>query len=290
MTMKTRWNYLKGRCHYLNYHPVFRRSPLRIVFRLLLWRMRCLLNIPAVISLPCWDARFFIPPWWGGEGTTMIFAARQEYENELRHLERFVSNGNVVVDAGASCGIYTIAAAKLVGEKGRVIAFEPGVRSASVLIRNIELNGLNNVRLYREALSDRVGRARLYHHRGPVASSMAVGDSNKHQFDEITTTTLDSMLKQEGLDRVDFLKMDIEGAEELALRGGKTLFAKFHPVIVFEMNLLAATRFGLDADGAWRYLQGLSYRFFILDKTGKLNPLESPPNNCQREFRNIIAM
>lgn len=136
----------------------------------------------------------------------MIFALRDKYELELAYLNRFVLPGMVVVDAGASCGIYTVAAAKLVGDVGRVIAFERGAKSASVLIRNIELNGLNNVRLYREALSDRVGHARLYNHRGPVAYSIAVGESNRDRFDEITTTTLDSMLKQEKLDRVDFLK------------------------------------------------------------------------------------
>lgn len=84
--------------------------------------------------------------------------------------------------------------------------------------------------------------------------------------------------------------MDIEGAEELALWGGKTLFAKSHPVIVFEMNPSAAVRFGLDADGAWRLLKKLSYHFFVLDEAGKLNPIKSPPNEGPWEFKNVIAI
>jgi FkbM family methyltransferase len=222
----------------------------------------------------------------------MYFAVREDYEMELAHLERFVSPGNIVVDAGAGCGIYTVAAAKLVGDAGgRVIAFEPSARFTSVLKRNIELNSLNNVRLYCEALSDREGQARLYHHCRCVANSIAPGDSNSNRFDEVATTTLDSMLKREGIDRIDFLKMDIEGAEELALRGGKLLLAKSPPVIVFEMNPSAAHRFGLEGDGAWRHLQGLQYRFFAFDEVAELTPLTVPPDDKgQWGFRNIIAI
>lgn len=281
--LPTRWRYL---CN----HSAFRQAPLRTAGRILYWRIRCLLGISAVIEFPRWDARFFLPAWRGGEGTTMYFAVREDYEIELAHLDRFVSPGNIVVDAGAGCGIYTVAAAKLVGNAGRVIAFEPSARLALVLKHNIKLNGLNNVRLYCEALSNREGHARLYHHCRCVAYSISPGDSNKTRFDEVTTTTLDSMLEREGIDRIDFLKMDIEGAEELALRGGKSLFAKSHPVIIFEINPSAARRFGLDADGAWRHLRGLRYRFFALDEAGELSPLKSVLDESQYAFENVIAI
>lgn len=289
-SVRERLGTLPTRSRYLCSHPAFRQAPLRTIGRLLYWRIRCLLGISAIIELPRWGARFFLPAWRGGEGTTMYFVAREDYEIELSHLERFVSPGNIVVDAGAGCGIYTVAAAKLVGNAGRVIAFEPSAKLASVIEKNIKLNELNNTQLYCEALSNREGHARLYHHCRCVAYSISPGDSNKTRFDEVVTTTLDSMLEREGIDRIDFLKMDIEGAEELALRGGKTLFAKSHPVIVFEVNPSAARRFGLDPDGAWRHLQRLQYRFFALDEAAKLSPLKSLIDESQYAFENVIAI
>lgn len=281
---------LRTRLAYLQGHPLFRRAPLRTVFRIALWRVRCWLGMHAEIELPRWKARMYLPALWGAAGTTMIFATREDYETELANLHRFVSPGGVVVDAGASCGIYTIAASKLVGDSGRVIAFEPGAQSASVLERNVELNQLRNVSVYREAMSDRVGEAKLYSHRGPVASSIAPGDHEDGAYDEVVTTTLDSVLEREGVGGVDFLKMDIEGAEELGLRGAQSVITRSHPVVVFEMNPPAAVRFGLATDGAWRFLERHDYHFFEFDRAGELRRLDAPPCETNWEFRNVVAI
>jgi FkbM family methyltransferase len=284
------WEVLRAKLRFLLWQPAFRKAPIRVLGRLLVWRIRCWLGIPAVIGLPRYHAKFFLPARWGGEGTTLIYIAREDFELELAHLDRFISPGSVAVDAGANCGIYTVVAARLVGDTGKVIAFEPGERTAPVLEHNIELNGLSNVRLYRDALADRDGKARLYHHEGPVARSIAAGDSRQDEFDEVSTITLDSVAQREGIPRIDFLKLDIEGAEELALRGAELVLSKSHPVVVFEINPSAVVRFGLATDGAWRHLHRLAYLFFALDTTGRLEPLYAPPTEDLLGFRNIVAI
>ncbi len=290
MGFADRWEDLGAKLRFLRRQPAFRKAPMQTLSRLLAWRIRCWLRIPAEIGLPRYRARFFLPARWGGEGTTLLYAAREDFELELTYLHCFVSAGGVAVDAGANCGIYTVAAGKLVGDTGKVIAFEPGERTASVLEYNIKLNGLSNVRLYRAALADRDGKARLYHHEGPVARSIAAGDRGQDGFDDVSTITLDSMAQREGITRIDFLKMDIEGAEELALRGAESILSKSHPVVVFEMNPSAVVRFGLAADGAWRHLQRLGYLFYALDITGVLQPLSTPPTGDRWEFQNIVAV
>ena len=74
-----------------------------------------------------------------------------------------------------------------------MFAFELSAKPASVIKKNIKLNELNNTKLYCEALSDREGYARLYHHCRCVAYSISPGDNNRTQFGEVTTTTADSM-------------------------------------------------------------------------------------------------
>ena len=119
---------LRGKWRYLRNHAGFQQAPLTAISRLIRWRLHCALGIPAIVNVSPWGARLFLPPQWRGAGTTMIFAVRGHYEKELAYLRHFVSPGMVVVDGGANCGIYSVAAGRLVGPSGRVIAFEPSDR------------------------------------------------------------------------------------------------------------------------------------------------------------------
>ncbi len=268
-------------------HAGFRRAPARCLLRLLGWRLRCFLSWPAVIELPRWQAQFLLPAEWGGAGTTMIFMAREDYEIESRYLGRFIAPGDVVVDAGASCGIYTVGAAKLVGRGGRVLAFEPGRESFSVLERNIKLNLANNVRCFRSALSERDGVARLFHDENrPVSYSLGSGNNAEGFWEQTRTITLDTVAEQEGVSRLDLLKMDVDGAEELVLKGGRALLSGSRPTILFEINPGGARRLGLAPDGAWQALAKLGYRFFSLRPKGILSPLAVWPKRTM----NVVAL
>lgn len=282
---------VRARWKYLLTHPAFRQSRLLTLFRLLRWRLQCALGIPATIRLPLWEARMYLPPRGrGGGGTNMIFAVRCRYEKELLHLGRFISPGMVVVDGGASCGIYTIAAAKLVGSTGRVFSFEPAVDTFSVLRKNIDLNRLENVRAYRAALSDTDGAAVLYHNMdGPNGFSLGcprmLGLELKQE--EVATRTLGRLAQEEGVQRIGLIKLDVEGAEELALRGAGQLIARLRPTIIFEFYRTGAEQLGLDPLGSWKLLKGLGYTFSCLAEGGDLRPLDHPP--VSDEVINVIA-
>jgi FkbM family methyltransferase len=278
-----------GKYQYLIAHPGFRRSPTLTLARLLRWRVQCALGIPAILSLPEWNARFYLPPRWQGAGTTMIYALRSSYENELKHLSRFISPGMVVVDGGASCGIYTVAAAKLVGPSGLVLSFEPGVEAFSVLRDNIGLNGLKNVRIYRAALSDTEGKAALYHHaHRPNSFSLGPSEAPSIESEEVTIRTLSRAAQEEGAQRIDLIKLDVEGAEELVLHDAEQLIARSRPIIILEVNGIAAQRLGLDPIGSCRVLQKLGYTFFSLTEWGDLCPLDHQP--LGNEIINLVAI
>jgi FkbM family methyltransferase len=219
----------------------------------------------------------------------MIFAVRNHYERELRYLHHFVAPGMVVVDGGASCGIYTAVAARLVGPSGRVLSFEPGAEAFSVLTKNIQLNHLTNVRAHCAALSDRDGRALLYHlERGPNSFSIGCPKSTAVESEEVVTRTLDEMFREEGIDRVEFIKLDTEGAEELVLRGAGQSIARSRPTIIFEVNAVAARQLGLRPCGAWELLMTWGYRFLFLTESGDLRELDEPP--MADTIQNVIAV
>lgn len=142
----------------------------------------------------------------------------------LETFRRLLRPGDVFVDAGANIGVYTVFAAKAVGPSGNVVAVEMMPDTADRLEMHVQANGLRNVRVERLALSDepnrtvvatvdggKFGQARLGGARGPVEGTV--------REIAVTTSTLDLLTGE--LPRIRVLKMDLEGAEEAALRGAQ---------------------------------------------------------------------
>jgi len=132
--------------------------------------------------------RFF----WGNEG---------EYDNEKIHLR----SGDVVFDVGACMGVFSVLAGLAVGEMGRVYAFESLQKYASVLKTNIALNNLRNVTVVEKALGDAPATVRM------EGITIVDGAGN------IPVTTIDAFVQKQGIERIDFLKMDVEGFERKVL-------------------------------------------------------------------------
>jgi FkbM family methyltransferase len=232
----------------------------------------------ATIHLRRWGVRMSLPPNWRGVAK-LIYAFRDYYEPELVFLEKLLSPGMVFVDAGANFGIYTAMASKVVSESGLVISFEPSARAFPVLRENIAINAFKNVLAFPTALTDRTGRAVLYHHSA-VGSDALAKDST---FDtdaygqEIETDSLDDVLQRTSVGRVDVIKMDVQGAEELAMRGANEIIRSMRPVIMFEFHPEGAMSLGLQPEGAWNFLKGHGYHFFNVEQEGTSIRLLSPP-------------
>ena len=277
----------KGKWDFLSMHPAFRMAPMRTTLRLASWRTRCLFRKTATVHLRRSGVQMILPPNWRGVGK-LIYAFRDYYEPELLYLERVLSPGKVFVDAGANFGIYTLLASKIVGEAGRVISFEPSSRVFPVLRRNITLNGFKNVLAFPIALTDKPGRARLYYHSAVGCDSLgkdASFEPDAHA-EEIGTESLDTVLKQTSVGRVDVIKMDVQGAEELALRGANEIVSSMRPIVIFEFFPEGAVSLGLSPNGPWNFQQDQGYEFFIVGERGAVFRLLSPPP----AIANILAI
>jgi FkbM family methyltransferase len=226
----------------------------------------------------------FLPPEWGGIAK-LAFAFRERYEPELPYLEQMLSPGMTFVDAGACYGLYTLAGSKIVGEAGRVIAFEPAARAFRVLRKNIVLNSLANVVAYPLALTANSGRALLYYHPNVGCDSLGRDDSFTENSEEVATESLDNVLRKISVDHVDVIKMDVQGAEELVLRGANKILQSSHPAVIFEVYPPGTVLLGLSPYGAWDFLEKLGYEFFVVEREGALRRELSPPSD-----RNVVAI
>ena len=173
------------------------------------------------------------------EHPMMVQMAMGTYE-PAKHamIRRHLRPGMTFVDAGANRGYFTLQAARLVGSSGRVISIEPAPENYSYLQRSIELNGYTNTRALPIALSDRNGYADLQilgrsteHTLAPLAHPLK--DQPKIT---VPTATLDSVVAERQLQRVDMVKIDVQELEIEVLRGAQhTLRA--NPQLVMFLDL-----------------------------------------------------
>jgi FkbM family methyltransferase len=151
--------------------------------------------------------------------------------------------GDTVADVGAFRGTYTVIAAALAGPTGRVVAFEPTAANANVIRTNLALNDLAaRVHIEPAAVSDRMGTAEFFVW-GDASTNALTRQHDASAGIHVRTVALDEYFAR-SLPGV--LKMDIEGAEILALRGAKRLLAS-PAVILCELHPYAWPEFGTDA-------------------------------------------
>jgi len=155
-------------------------------------------------------------------------------ETEVNIFREKLETGMTVIDIGANIGYYTIIAGKRIGVNGKVFAFEPEENNFSLLSRNISLNKLNNVTVFKVALTDKSGEKSLYldnDNKGHHSLSSQKSKTEKSVL--VRTDTLDNILEKYGSPKIDLIKMDIEGAEFLALEGMVKILAMNPELILF---------------------------------------------------------
>ena len=130
-----------------------------------------------------------------------------------------IRRGDLVIDAGANIGDFTVRASRAVGPEGRVLAIEPSAESRALLAQNVLLNGAANVTISAAALSDRPS-LRWYSASGSYLVQSPDGEAGSSQ---LQTEPLGAVMARAGFDRADVIKMDIEGAEVSALRDVESL-------------------------------------------------------------------
>ncbi len=205
-------------------------------------------------------------------------------EKELFLLNRLVRVGDVCLDVGAAGGAHLLIMARRVGDSGSVLGVEPRPASLRALRRLVNLTGVaDRVRLTAVALADRVGAQRL---RVPVVPTRAHFRGSRQDFTEVAafaglpareievrTTTLDELVAAEGLDRVDVLKCDVEGAELLVLAGATDVLARLRPIVIMEADDEHQRRFDATAQDVLDAVTAHGYRVYRY-RRGRLEPVD----------------
>ncbi|MBA7507590.1 hypothetical protein ES706_06310 [subsurface metagenome] len=187
------------------------------------------------------------------------FGVYEPFRTEI--IKQQIQKGNVVLDIGANIGYFTLIFAQLVGERGKVFAFEPEPDNFALLQKNMEANGYQNVILVKKAVSNKARKVKLYLSEDNKGDHRIYDSHDGRKFVEVEVITLDEYFKDYDL-KVDFIKMDIQGAEGGALEGCSLLIERNRNVkIITEFWPIGLKRFGTKPE---EFLMLLTKRGFEL--------------------------
>jgi FkbM family methyltransferase len=193
-------------------------------------------------------------------------------EPASRAMRLLLRPDDVVIDAGANIGLFTVLAAARVGPRGGVIACEPSPATMAILRANVARNSFDWVDLQEVALAEAAGRLELeVFTPGSGFSSFAPEDAGAGSRIEVAVTTLDD-LAGGLLDRVRLVKLDVEGAELRALRGATRLLEGPRPDFIVELEPEHLERQGSTLREVQTLFQDAGYKGYGISN-GALEPI-----------------
>lgn len=193
------------------------RLPLRMIPHSMLMRIR---------YGPCRGMK-----WIAGSSNHGCWLGTYELEKQ-KAIQRFIKSGMIIYDIGAHAGIYSLLFSKLVGQNGKVFAFEPYAENVANFLEHIRLNRLNNIVLIQSSIIDKSGLASFL-----IGGSSGTGSiTHIHTYLQIPTFSLDELVFNFNFPLPDLIKMDVEGAEAMIIKGMQRVITKKKTIIFIALH------------------------------------------------------
>ena len=172
-------------------------------------------------------------------------------------------DGCVMLDVGAHIGYFTLKASVRTGRGGRVVAFEPNPRTLEILRANVAASGAANVTIVPVACTDSETTLKFYDASAggnSMVSSLSRSTAGL-QAQEFTVRgrPIDNVIRELGIERVDLVKVDVEGAELYVLRGARETLQRYHPKIVIEVIPDHLAGMHTTVDELFAFIKGMGY-------------------------------
>jgi FkbM family methyltransferase len=215
-----------------------------------------------------WGCELYLSPYYVIDRSIIAFGT---FESGLhRFLEHNVRPGMVCLDIGANLGEVAMHMARKTGPSGRVLAFEPIPPVRARLEQHVAHNNLGDVvRVESLALSNGEGRVTMSYATAAepnqgMGSMVNIANAHTSLRIEVPTQTLDALVAMRGLERVDFIKIDVQGAEPLVLAGARETLARFSPDLLMEVSPEDLRFMGTDSRALCASVEALGYSLFEL--------------------------
>lgn len=224
---------------------------------------------------------------------SQIFFRGAYSQDALSLLPSLLGADGVFLDIGANHGEFSVAAA-LACPKGRVIAVEPVTRNQRRLENNIRLNGFTHVAVVPIALGETTAELDIFDQSAPYVdgtvneglTTLFAHGGRSTPVEKVSVRRLDDVYPEWGLERLDLVKLDIEGAELAALRGGQKMLEQFRPTLIVEIGRESCRAAGHEPEVLAQWLVDHGY-FLVRMEDGGTQVEVSPA--ALDDFQNVIA-
>lgn len=248
-------------------------------------------------ALAQWIIKRFIPAQLEVDGLTLVMNPQDAvvcgalalgcYESYPKQLfQQLLRPGMTVVDVGANIGLYTALAARAVGSEGKVLAIEPEAMNCQFLLKSVTLNGFQNVFLMQAAVSNHTGQGTLFINLENRADHRIFDRQAARATVPVQMYRLDDLLAEKGLSRVDIMKIDIQGAEALALEGMLATLRDNRKIqVMIEFWPWGILQAGGQPVEVLRQFRALDFSIFEIDDRGLM--LQPPANDSELAGRTL---
>ena len=206
------------------------------------------------------------------KGLALSISHYGTYEKlEAKIMEEKIKVGNITVDVGANIGLHTLNMARIVGNTGRVFAFEPDPSNFEILEKNVKINNYQNIILEQKAVGDKNGRTTLYQSDHPGMHRIFPQTKQAKGQVQVELTSLDKYFIDSNLaDKINFIKIDVEGLEFSVLKGMKNILKNNKKIkILFEFMPKNTMEAGFTPIELLNYLTSYDFKLFCIDESTK---------------------
>lgn len=190
-------------------------------------------------------------------------------KGEMDYVLSNVADGSTVIDIGANFGLYTVSLAKK-NPNIKIHSFEPVESTFRLLKHNVEHNNVTEkATLNNCALGEEKGKLEVTVDRY-AGNHLVMGSKSDNITQKVDVLVLDEYVKHQHIDKVDFIKCDVEGAELLVLRGAVEILKKDKPNMLLEIADEWTKRFGYRAEELMDFLCDLGYKYKIFSDKGEI--------------------
>jgi FkbM family methyltransferase len=259
------------------FSKAFKKNPLITLIRCLHLIILLILRLKKIIKINFGKKSFLFLfyPLGRGTGSRGIFLFRERYEPLLEYGHKFILPTDIIIDGGANQGIFSLAFASL-SKKIKIFSVEPFKYCHKILKENLKINLFKNVTIIPKVLSNTIASHQLDYSKSNVSASI-VRDFGGEKTLTISSTTIDEITLKYKLQKIDLIKLDIEGAELAALKGGSRSIQKFIPKIVLECN-------NYEYKKIYKFLKKFKYTSYLLTKDGFIKKINSIPKSESNIF------
>ena len=210
-----------------------------------------------------------IPRNFGGHTVKMPTAYfryfPKDYEKEnFNFINSELKEGMTVLDIGAHIGLMAVVFGKKVGNTGKVYAFEPTPTTVNILRHTIRINKSENISVEPYALADQKGKLTFYISDNLVDNGNSLVNNQrtdrKERGIEVDVNTVDDFVMEKGVGKIDFIKIDVEGAELRLLRGAQHTLRKDKPKVILSIHPASIRNFGDSSSEIWELVNDMGYK------------------------------